>query len=168
MTVLHLISSHALPEFNLSLIGSFTWLTPPGPYTVTTCRRRELNFRSHTYFVDHTRTLRASPDEWSAQCRSHLRDCTNMKDDTHQPHTRSFQEGEYEIMIWRANDIRGPWGPKVSWHLSYRWGKTPKKTSSRIPVLTVERNWPAAWQARMLPPVPKRWTVSKKLIFIYF
>ena len=29
--------------------------------------------------------------------------------------------------LWRPNDIRGPCGPKTSWHLSYRWGKTPKK-----------------------------------------
>ena len=27
---------------------------------------------------------------------------------------------------WRSNDIRGPCGPKASWHLSYRWGK-PRK-----------------------------------------
>ena len=32
-----------------------------------------------------------------------------------------------EWSLRRPNDIRGPWGPKVSWHLSYRWGKTPKK-----------------------------------------
>ena len=25
----------------------------------------------------------------------------------------------------------GPWGPKASWHLSYRWEKTQKKTSPR-------------------------------------
>ena len=29
--------------------------------------------------------------------------------------------------LWWPNDIRGPWGPKASWHLSYRWGNTPKK-----------------------------------------
>ena len=28
--------------------------------------------------------------------------------------------------LWRPNDIRVPWGPKASWHLSYRWGKTTK------------------------------------------
>ena len=28
--------------------------------------------------------------------------------------------------LWRPNDIRGPCGPKVSWHLSYRWGKLRK------------------------------------------
>ena len=29
--------------------------------------------------------------------------------------------------LWRPNYIRGPGGPKASWHLSYRWGKNPKK-----------------------------------------
>ena len=75
----------------------------------------------HTFFY-YTRTWRASPDEWSAQCRGHLRDSTNMKDNTHQAH-----------------DIRGPCGPKIFWHLSYRWGKTPKKTSHRKLVLNEDR-----------------------------
>ena len=39
----------------------------------------------------------------------------------------------------RPNDIRGPCGPKVSRHLFYRWGKTPKKTSPRKPVPTGDR-----------------------------
>ena len=42
-------------------------------------------------------------------------------------------------MMITANDTRGPWGPKVSWHLSYRWGKTPKKTSPRKLVPTGHR-----------------------------
>ena len=29
--------------------------------------------------------------------------------------------------LWWPNDIRGTCGPKASWHLSYRWGKPPKK-----------------------------------------
>ena len=39
-----------------------------------------------------------------------------MKDNTHQAHTQSSQQGEYGMMITtrRSNDIRGPWGPKVS------------------------------------------------------
>ena len=41
---------------------------PPRPYRAMTCRGRELNYGSHTYFFDHTRSWRASPDEWSAQC----------------------------------------------------------------------------------------------------
>ena len=33
-----------------------------------------------------------------------------MKDNTHQAHTQSSQQGEYGMMITKANDIRGPWG----------------------------------------------------------
>ena len=122
------LSSHliSLSKFNLPLIGNFTWPTPPGPYRTTTCRGRELNYGSHTYFFDHTRTLRASPDEWSAQCRGHLWDSTNMKDNTHQAHTQSSQQGEYGMMMTTAKLYSGTLGPKVSSHLPYRWGKTPK------------------------------------------
>ena len=34
--------------------------------------------------------------------------------------------------LWRPSDNRGPCGPKVSWHLSYRWGKTPNKPQPGI------------------------------------
>ena len=45
----------------------------------------------------------------------------------HTKHTlRHPNKANIEWWIRRPNDIRGPWGPKVSWHLSYRWGKTPK------------------------------------------
>ena len=37
---------------------------------------------------------------------------------------------------WWPNYIQGPWGPKASQHLSYRWGETPEKTSPRKPVPT--------------------------------
>ena len=61
----------------------------------------------------------------------HLRNRTNMKDDTHQVHTHSFEQDEYEMMIMTAKSyIRGSCGPKVSWHLSDRWGK-PRKISPR-------------------------------------
>ena len=46
---------------------------------------------------------------------------------------------DMEWWLWRPNDIRGPWGPKVSWYLSYRWGKNPEKTSPRKPVPTGDR-----------------------------
>ena len=46
-----------------------------------------INSGSHTYFFDHTRTWRASPDEGTAQCRGHLRDNANMKDDSHHSRT---------------------------------------------------------------------------------
>ena len=61
----------------------------------------------------------ASPDEWSAQCRGHLRNSTNMKDNTHHAHTLSHPDkANMEWWLRRPNDIRGPWRPKVSWHLS--------------------------------------------------
>ena len=39
----------SLPGFILSLISSFTWLTPPGPYRATICPGRKLISGSHTY-----------------------------------------------------------------------------------------------------------------------
>ena len=53
---------------------------------------------------------RASPDEWSAQCRGHLRDSTNMKDNTHQAHTQPSQQGEYGMMITTAKWYSGTLG----------------------------------------------------------
>ena len=126
----------SLSKFNLPLIGTFMWPTPPGPYRAMTCRGRELNYGSDTYFFDHRRTWRASPDEWSAQCRGHLRDSTKLERQ-YTPHTlsviptRRIWDDDYDgQMIF--GDLGGP---KVSWHLSYRWGKTPP----RKPVPTGDR-----------------------------
>ena len=57
-----------------------------------------VNSGSHSYFFDHTRTWRASPDEGSAQCRDHLRDNTIMKDDTHPSLTQPFTPTRW---IWK-------------------------------------------------------------------
>ena len=62
-----------------------------------------------------------------------------MKDNTHQAHTQSSQQGEYGMMSTTAKWYSGTLGPKVSWRLSYRWGKTPKKISLRKPVPTRDR-----------------------------
>ena len=52
-------------------------------------------------------------------------------------HERRYTPGTHSVIptrrIW--NDDYGP----SSWHLSYRWGKTPKKTSPRKPVPTGDR-----------------------------
>ena len=151
----------SLSKFNLILRGTFTWPTPPGPYRATICRGRELNYGSHTstFFFDHTRTGRASPDVWSARCRGHLWDSTNMKENTHQAHTLSHPNKANMEWWWRRpNDIRGPWGPKVSWYLSYRWGKTPKKPHPGNLSRPGIEPGPAAWQARILPFAPQWWT----------
>ena len=43
---------HSLPLFNLSLIGEFSWLTPPGPYKATAFRERELTLDYiHTFLT---------------------------------------------------------------------------------------------------------------------
>ena len=55
-------------------------------------------------------------------------------------------------------------GPKVSWHLSYRWGKTPKKSRAGNLFRPGIEPGPAAWQARMLSLAPQRWT----FFYIYF
>ena len=145
----------SLSKFNLPLIGTFTWPTPPGPYSATICRGRELNYVSHTYCFDHTRTWRASPDEWSAQCRGRLRDSTNMRQYTPSRHCHP-NKANMEWWWRRPNDIRGPWGHKVSWHLSYRWGKPPKKPRPGNLSRPGIEPGPAEWQAGMLPLAPQR------------
>ena len=84
-------------------------------------------------------------------------------------HERRYTPGTHSIIptrrVWNdANsgqfDIRGPCGPKVSWHLSYRWGKTPKKPHPGNRSRPEIEPGPAAWQAHMLLPEPERWTAT--------
>ena len=116
-------------------------------------------------FFDHTGTRRASQDEGSPQCRGHLRDNTNMKDDTHHPCSRSFQLANMKGWLWRPNDIRGPCGLKASWHLFYRWIRTPKKPHPGNLSRSGVETGPATWQARMLPPAPQRWTMIFNILY---
>ena len=57
-------------------------------------------------------------------------------------------------------------GIKASWHLSYKWRKTPKKKPhpGNLSRPGIEPG-PAACQARMLPPAPQRWTCSNISLF---
>ena len=158
----HLIS---LSKFNLPLIGNFTWPTPPGPYRATTCRGRELNYGSHTYFFDHTRTWRASPDEWSALCRGHLRDSTNMKDNTNQAHTQSSQQGEYDYdgqMIF--GDLGGLKFPDIYLICEE---KPRKKTSPRKLVSTGDRTRARCVTGTYATSVSQRWTLGDAIISLY-
>ena len=66
---------------------------------------------------------------------------------------------EWIWMIMMAKWYWGPWGPKASRHLSYRWGKTPKKPHPGNLSRPGIEPGPAAWQACMLPPCPQRWTL---------
>ena len=75
----------------------------------------------------------------------------------HTKHTLSHPNKAKMQWWWRRpNDIRGSWGLKVSWHLSYRWGKTPKKPHPGNLSRPGIEPGPTAWQACMLPLVPQR------------
>ena len=90
---------------------------------------------SHTYFFDHTRTWRASPDEGSTQYRGQLRDSTNMKDDTLLAHTHSLQQGEHEMMVLAAK-----WYSGTLWAFVFQVRENhEKKTSHRKSVPTGDR-----------------------------
>ena len=65
---------------------------------------------------------------------------------------------EWLWMIMMAKWYSGTLGPKASWHLSYRWGKTPKKPHlGNLSRPGIEPG-PAAWQVCMVPLVSLRWT----------
>ena len=65
---------------------------------------------------------------------------------------------EWVWMIMMAKWYSGTWGPKASRHLSYRWGKTPKKPHPGNLSRPGIEPGPAALQARMLPLAPQRFT----------
>ena len=149
----------SLTLFNLSLIGAFTWLTPPGPYRATTCRERELT-------LDHIHTFLTTQGHGGPPCR--MRDQLNAGATSETTQTwktiHTFHvtihsnKANMKGWLWRPNYIRGPCGPKASWHLSCRWGKNPKKPHPGNLSRPGIEPGPVAWQARMLPPDPQRWT----------
>ena len=99
---------------------------PPGPYSVTTCRERELTLdHIHTFLTTHGH---GGPPQMRDQLNSRATSETTRTCKTihtiHAPiHSNKLN---MKASLLRPNDIRGPRGPKVSWHLSYRWGKAPK------------------------------------------
>ena len=110
-----------------------------------------------TYMLfDHTRTWRASPDEWSAQCRGHLRDSTNMKDNTRQAHTQSSQQGEYGIMITTAKWYSGTLGGLNFPDICLTGEEKPRKNLTQETCPDRGSN-PGPLRARMLL-APQRWT----------
>ena len=165
-----MISSHwkcqyliSLSKFNLPLIGTFTWTTPPGPYRATTCRGRELNYGSHNTFL--TKQGHGGPPRMSDQPNAGATcETAQTWKIIHTKHTFSHPNKANMEWWWRRpNDIRGPWGSKVSWNLSYRWGRTPKKPHPGNLSRPGIESGPAAWQAPMLPLAPQRWTKCQYL-----
>ena len=82
-----------------------------------------INSGSHTYFY-HTRTWRVSPDEGSAQWWDIFWTWKTIHT-IHAP-IHSSKANMKGWLRW-PNYIQEPYGAKAFWHLSYRWGKTPKK-----------------------------------------
>ena len=99
---------------------------PPGPYRATTCRGRELNCGSQTYFL--TTQGRGGPP------RMMIIPMPGPPPRQHK-HERQYTPSIHPFIptrrIWN-DDYDGQMtfgdlgGPKVSWHLSYRWEK-PRK-----------------------------------------
>ena len=68
-----------------------------------------------------------------------------------------------EGWLWRPNDIRRHCGPKASWHLSCRWGKTPKKPHPGELSLPGIETGPATWEARLLSHAPQQWALCNSI-----
>ena len=133
---------HSLPEFNLLLICAFTWLTLPWHYRTMTCRERELTMdHIHTFLT--TQGHGGPPlitDQLSVGTVSKTKRTWMTIHTIHAPiHSNKVNKKGW---LLSPNDIRGPWGPKASWHLSYRWGKTSKKPHAG----NLSRPGIAAWQ----------------------
>ena len=99
-----------------------------------------INFGSHTYFSDHTKDMKGLPgcDQLNAGATSKT---TRTLKTIHTIHSLiDSNKADMIKMIVMPKWYSGePWGPKASWHLSYRWGETPKKTSPRKLVPTGDR-----------------------------
>ena len=65
------------------------------------------------------------------------------------------------LMSMVANNIRGWMEPTFSRHLSYSWGKSPKKLHPGNLSRPGIEPGPTAWQACMLPLAPQRWTAQE-------
>ena len=90
-------------------------------------------------FSDLTRTWRAS--RMRVQLNAGVTSETTQTWKTIHTIHAPIHSNKANIKGWlcRPNNILGPCGPIASWHLSYRRGKTPKKTSPRERVPTGDR-----------------------------
>ena len=85
-----------------------------------------INFGSHTYYFDHTRTwpdpqMRDQLNAWATSETTTWKTIYKIQAPIHS--SKANMKGR----LWRPNYIRGPCGPKDSWYSSHTWGKTPKE-----------------------------------------
>ena len=144
----------SLPEFNLPLIGSFTWLTPPRPYRAKICRGRELNFGSHTLFWQHE-NMDGIPG-WVISSMMGPLPGQHKHERRYTPGTHSFIPTK---RIWN-NDYGNQMiigdlvGLKFS-DICLTGEEKPHPGNLYQPGI---EPGPTAWQVHMLLPVPQRWT----------
>ena len=123
-----------------------------------------INSGSHTYFLTtqgHGKPPRMK-DQLNAGATS---ETTRTWKTIH--HSRTYHANKVNMIgcLWRPNDIWGSCEPNASWNLSYKWGKTPKKPHPGNLSRPGIEPGPAAWQTRMLPPVPRD-TYAKGTLYV--
>ena len=135
-----------------SLVGSVSWLRFFPGFSLD----RKINVRKfgpHSSLViiyhpsmDGALTLAICMYVWDFRVRQYLRSLVPILNEL--------------LMIMTTKWYSGTLGPKASWHLSYKRGKTLKKPHpGNLSWLGIELG-PAAWQACMLAPVPQQCTLS--------
>ena len=144
---------HSLPEFNLPYKGAYTRLTPPGPYRVTTYRERELT-------LDHIYTF-LTTQGYGGFLR--MRNQFNVRATSETTRTCKIIlfTGPFILARWLwKDDYDGQmiFGNLVGLKLLKGEQKPPKKPQPGNLSRPEIEPGPAAWQVRMLPPAPQRWT----------
>ena len=122
LTIIIRALSISPPEFNLPLVGSFTWLTPPGPYRGTTCREGIKFWIIYILFWPH-QDMEDLPG-WGISLMPGPPPRQHKHERRYTPGIHS-NKANMKWWLWRPNDIRGPCGPKFSWHFP------PKKPHPR-------------------------------------
>ena len=157
---------HTLPDLNLPLICEFTCLTPPGPYKVTTCRKRELTLVLIILFWPH-KDMEVLPG-WGFNSIPGPSPKQHKHERRYTPSTHTFI-----LTRWIWNDdydgqmIFGDLGglPDIFLTSEEKPLKKPHPGSLSRPGI---EPGPTAWQAHMLPLAPQRWTHLNLISFIWF
>ena len=143
----------SLSKFNLPRIGTFTWLTPPGPYRATICRERECLWITYIDFFWPHKDMEGLP-RWGISSNPRPPPRQHVHERRYTPVTHPFiliRRVWKEIMMAKwYGDLRGLKLPDIC----FTGEENPRKNLIQE---TCPDRGPAAWLARALPPVPQRW-----------
>ena len=125
-----------------------------------------INSGSRTYFFDHTRTWRTSPDEGSLNTWVTSETTRTWKTihSTHTPiHSNKVNMRGWQLGQMILGNLVGLKLPSIC----FTGEEKPRKIThlGNLSRPGIEPG-PSAWQARMLPPAPERWTLSLIIIII--